>query len=120
MPREGTGFQNVHRSICHIYLNHVTCHPVTVTSLPEILHVSYLLESGLRVRGSLCRLQRHPVSLQKIPLGLSFPKTQMDRHVEVVLGIAADRCDVLSHSGLVDKPWQRCSTHLCTETIQLR
>lgn len=52
---------------------------------------------GFFQRGNLCGPQRHHVSVQKIPLGLSFPKTQKDRKVGVALGAAVDRCDVPSH-----------------------
>lgn len=109
MPREGTGFQNVHRSGYWIYLNRITCHPMNAASLPEIPHVTYILENGFRVfqRGSFSGLQQHHVPLQKIPLGLSFAKTQVDREVGVGLGPAVNRCEVLSHPALVDKP---CST----------
>lgn len=62
---------------------------------------------GFFQKGNLCGPQRHHVSVQKTPLGLSFPKTQMARKVGVALGAAIDRCDVLSHPALVDQP---CST----------
>lgn len=62
---------------------------------------------GLFQRGNLRGPQRHHVFVQKIPLGLSFPKTQMARKVGMALGAAVDRCDVLSHPALVDQP---CST----------
>lgn len=77
MPREGTGFQKSHRSIYHIYPNHVTCHPMKVASLPETTILQVAL--GFFQRGNLCGPQRQHVSVQKIPLGLSFPKTQIER-----------------------------------------